>query len=259
MSVTGEPGGRPVRPGLSLGDIAAGLYAAIGILAAVREREASGLGQFVDISMLDCQIAIQENAFMRYHVTGEAPVPLGTRHPSAVPFQAFQTADGYLVIALAWGVPNQWHLLCAELGMIEIAEDPRFETAAARSANHAALEPLLQTALPQEDDRRLAGAAAGVRDPLRPAEHDSAGGGAAAGGGAGDARAGGAPHDRARAARRHSGAALSHAWGDQGFVPDMGQHSREVLRELLGLSDAEIEALVGREVVREERAPIDLG
>src|SRR5690606_3344660 len=62
MSVTGEPGGKPVRPGLSLGDIAAGLYAAVGILAALRERESSGLGQFVDISMLDCQLAIQENA-----------------------------------------------------------------------------------------------------------------------------------------------------------------------------------------------------
>ena len=102
MSVTGQPGGPPARPGTSLGDIAAGLYAAVGILAALHERERSGRGQLVDISMLDCQVAIQENAFMRYHVTGETPQKLGTRHPTAVPFQAFETADGHVVVALAW-------------------------------------------------------------------------------------------------------------------------------------------------------------
>src|SRR3990170_7030007 len=81
MSITGEPGGAPVRPGISLGDIAAGLYTAIGLLAALHERQESGRGRMVDISMLDCQIAIQENAFMRYFATGEAPGPIGTRHP----------------------------------------------------------------------------------------------------------------------------------------------------------------------------------
>lgn len=259
MSVTGEPGGRPVRPGLSLGDIAAGLYAAIGILAAVREREVSGLGQFVDISMLDCQLAIQENAFMRYHVTGEPPQPLGTRHPSAVPFQAFETADGYIVVALAWGVPNQWHLLCAELGVIEIAEDPRFETAAARSANHAALEPLLQggfltkttaewldrlqayeipcgplntipqaAALPQVEARGM----------LIPVEH----------------------HTIGRIPLVNTPVKLSRTPGGiRGSSPDMGQHTRDVLRDLLGLAEGEIDELVRREVAREERAPIDLG
>jgi len=259
MSVTGEPGGRPVRPGLSLGDIAAGLYAAIGILAAVREREVSGIGQFVDISMLDCQLAIQENAFMRYHVTGEPPMALGTRHPSAVPFQAFQTADGYIVVALAWGVPNQWHLLCAELGVIEIAEDPRFETAAARSANHAALEPLLQAGfltkttpewlerlqayeIPCGPLNTIPQTAAlpqvAAREMLVPVEH----------------------HTIGRVPLVNTPVRLSRTPGGiKGSSPDMGQHSREVLRELLDLQDAEIEALIDREVVREERAPIDLG
>ncbi len=91
MSVTGEPGGGPVRPGLSLADITSGLYCTIGVLSARHERERSGCGQMVDISMLDCQVAVQENAFMRYHLTGQLPARLGTRHPSAVPFQAFQT------------------------------------------------------------------------------------------------------------------------------------------------------------------------
>ncbi|KKL56322.1 hypothetical protein LCGC14_2246550, partial [marine sediment metagenome] len=116
MSITGEPGGPPVRPGISLGDIAAGLYTAIGILAALQEREKSGRGQMIDISMLDCQIAILENAFMRYFATGETPGPIGTRHPLATPFQAFPTKDGWIVLALSWGVPNQWELLCATIG-----------------------------------------------------------------------------------------------------------------------------------------------
>src|SRR5262249_17937207 len=110
MSITGEPGGPPVRPGLSLGDLAAGLYAAVGALAARHERERSGQGQYVDVSMLDCQLAVLENAYTRYFVTGQSPGPLGTRHPSATPFQAFPTSDGHVVIALSWGTENQWHL-----------------------------------------------------------------------------------------------------------------------------------------------------
>ena len=144
MSVTGEPGRGPVRPGLSLGDITAGLYCTVGVLSAIHERDRSGRGQLVDISMLDCQVAIQENAFMRYHITGELPERLGTRHPTSVPFQAFETKDGHLVIALSWGVPNQWAYLCAELGVPEIIDDPRFHSSAARTRNHAELEPILQ-------------------------------------------------------------------------------------------------------------------
>jgi CoA:oxalate CoA-transferase len=75
MSITGEPGGPPIRPGLSLGDIAAGLYTAIGVLSALHEREVSGRGQMIDVAMLDCQIAILENAFVRYFATGECPGP----------------------------------------------------------------------------------------------------------------------------------------------------------------------------------------
>ena len=147
MSVTGEPDGPPLKPGLSLADIAGGLFGAVGILAALRERETSGRGQLVDISMLDCQLAVQENAFLRYHhLTGQLPQPLGTRHSWAVPFQAFPTADGYIVVALAWGVPNQWALLCSELDAVELIDDPRFAEAHARSANHAELEPLLNEA-----------------------------------------------------------------------------------------------------------------
>ncbi|MHB8683758.1 MAG: CaiB/BaiF CoA transferase family protein, partial [Dehalococcoidia bacterium] len=147
MSITGEPGGPPVRPGLSLGDIAAGLFTAVGILSALHERERSGVGQMVDVSMLDCQIAVLENAIVRYFATGAVPQPLGTRHPLATPFQAFPTSDGYMVLALSWGVPNQWELFCAVIGRPELIDDERFETSALRTRNHAALEPMLNEAL----------------------------------------------------------------------------------------------------------------
>jgi CoA:oxalate CoA-transferase len=147
MSITGEPDGPPIRPGLSLGDIAAGLYTAIGILAALQERERSGKGQMVDISMLDCQIAILENAFVRYSATGEPPKPLGTRHPVATPFQAFPTKDGHLVLALAFGVENAWALFCAMIGHPELIDDPRFQTPGLRTRNHAELEPIIIEAM----------------------------------------------------------------------------------------------------------------
>lgn len=149
MSITGEPGGRPVRPGLSLGDIAAGLFTAVGILAALHELDRSGEGQMVDVSMLDCQIAILENAIVRYFATDRVPGPIGTRHPLATPFQAFPTKDGYMVLALSWGVPNQWELFCAVIGRPELIDDARFETSALRTRHHDVLEPILIDALSQ--------------------------------------------------------------------------------------------------------------
>jgi CoA:oxalate CoA-transferase len=150
MSITGEPDGPPVRPGLSLGDIAAGLYTAIGVLAALQERQRSDHGQLVDIAMLDCQIAILENAFIRYFATGELPKPIGTRHPIATPFQAFPTKDGWIVLALSWGVENQWELLCATIGRVDLIDDPRFDTPYLRTEHHAELEPILNEAIRQK-------------------------------------------------------------------------------------------------------------
>ena len=259
MSITGEPGGEPTRPGFSLGDIAAGLYCAVGVLAALREREQSGRGQMLDISMLDAQIAILENAYMRYHITGETPKPLGTRHPTAVPFQAFPTKDGYLVLALAWGVPNQWGLLCAELDVPELIDDERFATAQARSAHHAELEPLLIEAfatrttdqwvtalqpygMPVGPLNNIPTAAAlpqvAEREALVPVDHHTIG-------------TIPLPNTPVKLSRTPGGI--------KGTSPDMGQHTREVLEELLGLKRGEIDDLLAREVVRDERAPVELG
>jgi CoA:oxalate CoA-transferase len=259
MSVTGYPDGPPARPGLSLGDIAAGLYCAIGVLAALRERERSGLGQMVDISMLDCQIAIQENAFMRYAVSGEVPERLGTRHPSAVPFQAFPTADGWMVLALAWGVPNQWALLCAELGVTELIDDPRFHSSAARSRNHGELEPLLNEAFKRRTTGEWTAALEGYGIPCGPLNTI--------------AETAAMEQVRERAmlvpTPHHTIGTVPLAntpvrlsrtpGGIRGTSPDMGQHSREVLGELLGLDAATLEALVGQKVVWEERPEVELG
>jgi CoA:oxalate CoA-transferase len=99
MSLTGHPGGPPARVGTSIGDITAGLFTVIGIHAALIERARSGLGMMVDVAMLDGQVAVLENALARYFATGQVPGPMGTRHPSITPFEAFATADGYIVVA----------------------------------------------------------------------------------------------------------------------------------------------------------------
>jgi CoA:oxalate CoA-transferase len=147
MSITGEPGGPPVRPGASLGDIVAGLFATSAILAALHERERSGVGQMLDIGMLDCQLAILEAAAGRYLATGEVPGPLGTRHPTFTPFQAFQTVDGWVVVAIVGGVDDQWPLFCAAIERVDLIDDPRFRDGHLRTLNYEALRPALEDAM----------------------------------------------------------------------------------------------------------------
>jgi CoA:oxalate CoA-transferase len=99
MSVTGQPNSEPTRVGTSIGDITAGLFTAIGVNAALFDRTKTGKGIHIDVSMLDCQIAILENAIARYLSKGEIPQPMGSRHPSIAPFEAFKTKDSYIIIA----------------------------------------------------------------------------------------------------------------------------------------------------------------
>ncbi len=139
MSITGHPGGPPARPGYSIGDMAGGLFTALGVLAALVERDRSGEGQVIDVGMLDAQIALLENAVVRYTATGEVPGPIGTRHPLTTPFQAFPTKDGAVVVA---GVKD-WALFCAAIGRDDLIFDERFATNTLRTANHAVLEPIL--------------------------------------------------------------------------------------------------------------------
>ena len=145
MSLTGQPGGPPTRVGTSLGDIAAALFTAVGVEAALLERERSGRGMYVDVAMLDSQVAILENAIARYTATGEVPGPLGSRHPSITPFEALATRDDHIIIAA--GNDALFAALCRALGCAELARDPRFASNDLRTRNHAALKPALEAAL----------------------------------------------------------------------------------------------------------------
>jgi CoA:oxalate CoA-transferase len=126
MSITGWPDAPPTRVGMSLGDITASLYTAIGILAALHQRNSTGIGQKVDIAMLDCQLSILENAITRYQVEQRSPEPLGNRHPTITPFQAYQASDHYFVIAA--GNDALWLKLCEVIGRPDLAGHADFST-----------------------------------------------------------------------------------------------------------------------------------
>jgi len=141
MSITGYPDGKPVRVGTSIGDINAGLFAVIGILLAYTHKQKTGEGQKLDVAMLDSQVAILENAVVRYDFSGQAPKPLGTRHPSICPFQAYPTSDYYIIIA--GGNDVLFHKMCDAMGLEHCKVDPRFLTNGLRSGNIDALEELI--------------------------------------------------------------------------------------------------------------------
>ena len=142
VSITGELNRPPVRVGFSIGDLGAGLFGAAAGLAALYEREKSGLGQHIDVAMLDSQVALCENACARYFATGEIPRPIGVRHPLVTPFQIFPTKTEDMVL-IAFG-DDDWKKLCQAIGRKEFIEDKRFKTKADRNENHAALELVLQ-------------------------------------------------------------------------------------------------------------------
>lgn len=145
MSLTGHPGGAPTRVGTSVGDITAGMFAVIGILSALHDRERTGLGQVVDIAMLDCQVAILENAIARYSATGVVPGPLGSRHPSITPFAAYRASDTHLVIAA--GNDRLFSKLCETLGLPALVDDPRFATNDDRTLHAGELAAEIEEAL----------------------------------------------------------------------------------------------------------------
>ena len=145
MSVTGQPNTEPTRVCTSIGDITAGLFTAIGINAALYDRQKTGKGTFIDVSMLDCQIAILENAIARYLAKNEIPEPMGSRHPSITPFEAFKTKDSYIIIAA--GNDKLFKNLCNVLQIQEISTDERFSTNSLRSENVDQLKKIIEEKL----------------------------------------------------------------------------------------------------------------
>lgn len=145
MSLTGEPGRPPARVGTSIGDITAGLFTTIGITAALHQRQMTGQGMMIDVAMLDGQVAVLENALARYFATGQVPGPMGTRHPSITPFEAFSAADGYIVVAA--GNDALFARLCQAVGRPELPADPRFASNPERTANVDALKAEMEKAL----------------------------------------------------------------------------------------------------------------
>jgi CoA:oxalate CoA-transferase len=145
MSLTGHPGGEPTRVGSSIGDLTAALFATIGIATALYDREKTGHGMKVDVGMLDCQVAILENAIARYVATGEVPGPLGARHPSIAPFQTYRTRDGHIVIAAA--TDALFARIVKVLGRPELGSDSRFRGNPDRVAHWQELEREMEAAL----------------------------------------------------------------------------------------------------------------
>ncbi|MBF8162933.1 CaiB/BaiF CoA transferase family protein [Ectopseudomonas hydrolytica] len=148
MSLTGRPEGEegagPMKVGVALTDILTGLYATVGVLAALNQREQSGIGQHIDVALLDVQVACLANQAMNYLATGVSPRRLGNAHPNIVPYQDFPSADGNFILAV--GNDGQFRKLCEVAGLPALADDPRFSTNKARVAHRAELIPLLRQA-----------------------------------------------------------------------------------------------------------------
>jgi formyl-CoA transferase/CoA:oxalate CoA-transferase len=144
MSVTGEPGGRGVRAGVSIADITAGMYAAFAVLAAVHARQTTGRGQFIDVSMLEGQLGILSGMIGAYVADGLVPGPLGTAYGALLPYQTFRTKTRDIAIGI--GSDKLWRTFCPLLGLPEIADDPRYVTNGARNANRPSLVATLQGA-----------------------------------------------------------------------------------------------------------------
>jgi crotonobetainyl-CoA:carnitine CoA-transferase CaiB-like acyl-CoA transferase len=145
MSITGQPdgapGAEPMKVGVAFADIFTGLYAVIGIQGALYHRQRTGEGQYVDMALLDSQVAVLANQALNYLVGGKAPTRLGNAHPNIVPYQTFATSDGYIIMAV--GTDRQFKEYCAILGVPHLAGEERFRTNRGRVENRNDLIPLL--------------------------------------------------------------------------------------------------------------------
>lgn len=245
MSVTGvpdgEPGAGPVKVGVAVSDLLSGMYALSAILGALYEREQSGQGQAIDLALLDTQIAALANQNLNYLISGDPPGRCGTAHPNIVPYQAFATADGYLMLAV--GNDRQFASFCAVAGLPALAADERYRTNAGRVANRGVLVPEIDRLCRQKTTRQWLDALAPVGVPCGPINNLAE------------------MFDEPQVKHRKMRFDLPHAQGGQ--VPQvrnpvlysrtnleyrdppplLGQHTQAVLQQELGVSAAEFETL----------------
>jgi crotonobetainyl-CoA:carnitine CoA-transferase CaiB-like acyl-CoA transferase len=251
MSVTGrkdgEPGAGPQKAGVALTDILTGLYASIGILAALAHRDRTGEGQYIDVALLDVQVACLANQAMNYLVSGEAPRRLGNAHPNIVPYQDFPTSDGYMIIAV--GNDSQFVKLCAELQIPELALDPRYARNQDRVAHRTTLIDALSAVTARQPTAHWVSRLEAVGVPCGPinaldAVFDDD-----------QVRARGLavdlPHPLAGSVPsvasplRLSATPVSY----RAAPPVLGAQTRDVLKDLLGMPDAEIDAMAQRGII----------
>lgn len=243
MSVTGEQGGPPIRPGASLGDSVAGTFAALAIVSALWERERTRVGRHIDVSMLDCQVTMMENAFARYFATGQVPSPLGSRHPAAAPFQAFATADGWIAVAMLTDERGPWERFCRAIGRPELVDDERFRDNMARVRNYEALRPALEEGMRRKTTRAWMEELTALGIPCGPVNNMAQVADDPQVRHRGMVRE--VPHPKlgtwrvANTPFRFDGVGASPRDGS----PALGEHTEEVLREMLGLSVEEIKTL----------------
>ncbi|WP_088147937.1 CaiB/BaiF CoA transferase family protein [Achromobacter denitrificans] len=245
MSITGErddlPGGGPQKAGVAVADLMTGMYSTVGILAALHERSRSGVGQHIDMALLDCQVAMLANQNLNFMTSGSAPKRAGNAHQNLVPYQVFAASDGHLIVAV--GNDSQFRNYCGAIGLPELSADPRFSTNPQRVKNREELVPLLAERMATgERDHWLAalegvGVPAGPINTLDQVYED--------------------PHVLARGMKRelpHPAAgkvpmAASPLKFSSSPVeyrrppPMLGEHTGQVLSERLGLSAEEIQAL----------------
>jgi crotonobetainyl-CoA:carnitine CoA-transferase CaiB-like acyl-CoA transferase len=153
MSLNGEPEGEPMKVGVGIADVMCGMYASTAILAALRHRDATGEGQYIDLALVDSQIAWLINEGTNYLLSGKLPKRRGNQHPNIVPYQVMQAADGHVIIAV--GNDAQYRRFCEFLGVAELSGDPRFSTNSKRLEHRETLIPLLEAAVAKRGKQEL--------------------------------------------------------------------------------------------------------
>ena len=241
VSVTGEPGSSGTRAGVSIADMTAGMYAAYGVMLALRVKEKTGEGQAVDISMLEGQLSLLGTTFGNYFANGEIPRPMGTAYPAVVPYQIFHTKTRDLALAIAG--EKLWQIMCPVIGCPELANDPLYRTVPDRARNRESLIPRLQEVFlkrPYEEWEPLLLAndipVGAINNLAQVVEHPQV-----------KARGALVELDHPRAGRvRTVGSPVRLSKTPAAIrtpAPLHGQHTHEVLREVLGMNADEITAL----------------